>query len=256
MLGKPPLGQRGFVHGRREKPQLGGFPRTRAAGHWKRKPRNSPRCPRRSITAWPKPSSPAVEKIRAASRVIVTGMGKSGHIGRKIAATFASTGTPVFACDSGEPRRSRHDQPRRRHRGALLVGRNRKKCAISSNTPKLIAVTANAKSTLAKATNGLLLLPQATDMPAGSRTHDLDAASARARRCARGGAVRKPRPHRAQFQGAAPRRQTRSKPDLRARRDASKELDPARTRHAHGGRDRRDDVERLRLRRLRGRGAR
>lgn len=29
-------------------------------------------------------------------RVIVTGMGKSGHIGRKIAATFASTGTPAF----------------------------------------------------------------------------------------------------------------------------------------------------------------
>ena len=29
-------------------------------------------------------------------RVIVTGMGKSGHIGRKMAATFASTGTPAF----------------------------------------------------------------------------------------------------------------------------------------------------------------
>lgn len=29
-------------------------------------------------------------------RVIVTGMGKSGHVGRKIAATFASTGTPAF----------------------------------------------------------------------------------------------------------------------------------------------------------------
>src|SRR5210317_2040644 len=29
-------------------------------------------------------------------RVIVTGMGKSGHIGTKIAATLASTGTPAF----------------------------------------------------------------------------------------------------------------------------------------------------------------
>src|SRR6185369_617163 len=29
-------------------------------------------------------------------RVVVTGMGKSGHIARKIAATFASTGTPGF----------------------------------------------------------------------------------------------------------------------------------------------------------------
>ncbi len=39
----------------------------------------------------------AVDAIRAASgRVIVTGMGKSGHIGRKIAATLASTGTPAF----------------------------------------------------------------------------------------------------------------------------------------------------------------
>jgi arabinose-5-phosphate isomerase len=32
----------------------------------------------------------------AKGRVIVTGMGKSGHIGAKIAATFASTGTPAF----------------------------------------------------------------------------------------------------------------------------------------------------------------
>jgi arabinose-5-phosphate isomerase len=35
-----------------------------------------------------------LEKCRG--RVIVTGMGKSGHIGRKIAATLASTGTPSF----------------------------------------------------------------------------------------------------------------------------------------------------------------
>ena len=30
------------------------------------------------------------------ARVVVTGMGKSGHVGRKIAATLASTGTPAF----------------------------------------------------------------------------------------------------------------------------------------------------------------
>lgn len=35
-------------------------------------------------------------------RVIVTGMGKSGHIGRKIAATFASTGTVSFFVHPGE----------------------------------------------------------------------------------------------------------------------------------------------------------
>ena len=34
--------------------------------------------------------------LACAGRVIVTGMGKSGHIARKIAATFASTGTPAF----------------------------------------------------------------------------------------------------------------------------------------------------------------
>lgn len=37
-----------------------------------------------------------------AGRVIVTGMGKSGHIGGKIAATFASTGTPAFFVHPGE----------------------------------------------------------------------------------------------------------------------------------------------------------
>src|SRR3989338_2020198 len=39
----------------------------------------------------------AVERVFACTgRVIVTGMGKSGIIGQKIAATFASTGTPAF----------------------------------------------------------------------------------------------------------------------------------------------------------------
>lgn len=34
--------------------------------------------------------------LKCPGRVVVTGMGKSGHIGRKIAATLASTGTPTF----------------------------------------------------------------------------------------------------------------------------------------------------------------
>jgi arabinose-5-phosphate isomerase len=38
----------------------------------------------------------------AHGRLIVTGMGKSGHVGRKIAATFASTGTPAFFVHPGE----------------------------------------------------------------------------------------------------------------------------------------------------------
>ncbi len=44
-----------------------------------------------------------VEIIRSArGRVIVTGMGKSGHVGRKIAATLASTGTPAFFVHAAE----------------------------------------------------------------------------------------------------------------------------------------------------------
>ncbi len=45
----------------------------------------------------------ACELIRnCEGRVVVTGMGKSGHIGRKIAATFASTGSPAFFMHPGE----------------------------------------------------------------------------------------------------------------------------------------------------------
>ncbi len=40
--------------------------------------------------------------LDTAGRVIVTGMGKSGHIGGKIAATLASTGTPAFFVHPGE----------------------------------------------------------------------------------------------------------------------------------------------------------
>ena len=45
----------------------------------------------------------ACEKIFACNgKVVVMGMGKSGHIGRKMAATFASTGTPAFFVHPGE----------------------------------------------------------------------------------------------------------------------------------------------------------
>ena len=36
-------------------------------------------------------------------RVVATGMGKSGHIAGKIAATLASTGTPAFLCIPAKP---------------------------------------------------------------------------------------------------------------------------------------------------------
>src|SRR3954470_18937921 len=45
----------------------------------------------------------AADLIRnAKGRLIVIGLGKSGHIGRKIAATFASTGTPAFFVHAAE----------------------------------------------------------------------------------------------------------------------------------------------------------
>jgi arabinose-5-phosphate isomerase len=40
--------------------------------------------------------------LRCRGRVVVVGMGKSGHIGSKIAATLASTGTPAFFVHPGE----------------------------------------------------------------------------------------------------------------------------------------------------------
>ena len=45
----------------------------------------------------------AIQRIlNCTARVVVTGMGKSGHVGRKIAATLASTGTPAFFMHPGE----------------------------------------------------------------------------------------------------------------------------------------------------------
>ena len=49
------------------------------------------------------PFTDAVDLIRnAPGRVVVTGMGKSGHIARKIAATMASVGTPAYYVHPGE----------------------------------------------------------------------------------------------------------------------------------------------------------
>ncbi|MAD00496.1 MULTISPECIES: KpsF/GutQ family sugar-phosphate isomerase [Pseudomonas] len=49
------------------------------------------------------PFSTACDTLLACrGRVVVTGMGKSGHVGRKLAATLASTGTPAFFVHPGE----------------------------------------------------------------------------------------------------------------------------------------------------------
>lgn len=36
--------------------------------------------------------------LECTGKIVVTGIGKSGHIGKKIAATLASTGSPAFLC--------------------------------------------------------------------------------------------------------------------------------------------------------------
>ncbi|MGD8560656.1 MAG: SIS domain-containing protein, partial [Gammaproteobacteria bacterium] len=40
--------------------------------------------------------------LQCKGRIVVMGMGKSGHIGGKVAATLASTGTPAFFVHPGE----------------------------------------------------------------------------------------------------------------------------------------------------------
>jgi arabinose-5-phosphate isomerase len=112
----------------------------------------------------------AVEKIRAAKgRVIVTGMGKSGHIGRKVAATFASTGTPAYFVHPGEAS----------HGDLGVISRDDVIVALSWSGETvelkdlidyakrfrvaLIAITASAESTLARAADVVLTLPNARE---------------------------------------------------------------------------------------------
>ena len=112
----------------------------------------------------------AVDLIRAAQgRVIVTGMGKSGHIGRKIASTFASTGTSAFFVHPGEAS----------HGDLGMIANNDVIIALSWSGETvelknltdysrrfrigLIAMTANPESTLAKNADVVLALPQARE---------------------------------------------------------------------------------------------
>src|SRR3569623_1053347 len=51
----------------------------------------------------------AIEMIRGVEgRVIVTGMGKSGHVGTKLASTLASTGTPALFVQPDEASHGEH----------------------------------------------------------------------------------------------------------------------------------------------------
>ncbi|MEH6360067.1 MAG: KpsF/GutQ family sugar-phosphate isomerase [Amylibacter sp.] len=98
-------------------------------------------------------------------RVVVSGMGKSGHIARKIASTMASTGTPAQFVHPGEA-----------SHGDLGMITKSDVCIMLSNSGEtaeladeiahakrfkipLIAITKNADSALAKAANVALVLP-------------------------------------------------------------------------------------------------
>lgn len=102
-------------------------------------------------------------------RIIVTGMGKSGHIGRKIAATLASTGAPSFFVHPAEA--SHGDLGMVTKADAVLALSNSGDTAELSDIIAftrrfeipLIGVTRRAPSTLADQADVLLLLPPAPE---------------------------------------------------------------------------------------------
>jgi arabinose-5-phosphate isomerase len=107
--------------------------------------------------------------LDATGRVIVLGMGKSGHIARKIAATFASTGTPAHFVHPAEA--SHGDLGMMAQGDVALVLSN------SGETPELadviaytrrfgipmIGVASRAESTLIKQSDVGLILPRAPE---------------------------------------------------------------------------------------------
>ena len=116
------------------------------------------------------PFAAAVETIRAArGRVIVTGLGKSGHIARKIAATLASTGTPAFFVHAADA--SHGDLGMITSDDVMLAlswsGETEELKDLINYSRRfritLIAVTVNLESTLGKAADIVLALPSARE---------------------------------------------------------------------------------------------
>lgn len=112
----------------------------------------------------------AVETIRAArGRVIVTGIGKSGHIARKIAATLASTGTPAFFVHAADA--SHGDLGMITSDDVMLAlswsGETEELKELINYSRRfriaLIAVTGNVESTLGQAADIVLVLPPARE---------------------------------------------------------------------------------------------
>jgi arabinose-5-phosphate isomerase len=112
----------------------------------------------------------AIDLMRQArGRVIVTGMGKSGHVGRKIAATLASTGTPAFFVHPSEA--SHGDLGMIATDDVIIAlswsGETAELKDLTDYSRRfrigLIAVTAFAESTLGQAADVVLALPQARE---------------------------------------------------------------------------------------------
>lgn len=101
----------------------------------------------------------------ARGRIIITGMGKSGHIGKKIAASLASTGTPSFFVHPAEA--SHGDLGMITEDDVIIAisnsGESRELIDILNYSKrfgiKLIAITKNPDSSLGKAGDVVLLLP-------------------------------------------------------------------------------------------------
>ena len=112
----------------------------------------------------------AVERLAGCTgRVVVTGIGKSGHVGRKIAATFASTGTPSMFVHPAEA--SHGDLGMVLQGDAVLALSNSGETAELADIVAyarrfglpLIAITGRPHSALAQAADIVLLLPPAQE---------------------------------------------------------------------------------------------
>jgi arabinose-5-phosphate isomerase len=107
--------------------------------------------------------------LAANGRVIVSGMGKSGHVARKIAATLSSTGTPAYFVHPAEA--SHGDMGAITEQDVLLLLSKGGETAELSDLVTyasrfripLIAIARNSDSTLAKAADVTLLLPDAPE---------------------------------------------------------------------------------------------
>ena len=104
-------------------------------------------------------------------RVIVSGMGKSGHVGQKIAATLASLGTPSFFVHPGEA--SHGDLGMLTKNDTLVTisnsGESREMGDIISFSRRfsipMIAITSCATSSMAQAADIVLLIPNKKEAP-------------------------------------------------------------------------------------------